>query len=102
MNYDMKRCGERIRQLRVKSGFTQETIAAALNVDRSFYSRIEAGKKGASVDLFIQLSALLNVSLDHLILGRYVIGQAENEDVAQLKFDITELEAHLERFKENL
>ncbi len=67
MNYDMKRSGERIRQFRVKCGFTQESIAVILNVDRSFYSRIEAGKKGASVDLFIQLSAILNVSLDYLI-----------------------------------
>ena len=50
MNYDMKRSGERIRRLRVNCGFTQESIAAVLNVDRSFYSRIEAGKKGASVD----------------------------------------------------
>lgn len=63
----MKRSGERIRQFRVKCGFTQESIAVILNVDRSFYSRIEAGKKGASVDLFIQLSAILNVSLDYLI-----------------------------------
>lgn len=45
MYYNTKESGDRIRQLRIKNGFTQECIAAALNVDRSFYSRIEAGKK---------------------------------------------------------
>lgn len=64
MYYNTKESGARIRQLRIKSGFTQESIAIALNVDRSFYSRIEAGKKGASVDLLIQLSILFNASLD--------------------------------------
>ncbi len=51
MIYDIKQSGLRIRQLRLKSGFTQEKIAEALGVDRSFYSRIESGKKGCSVSL---------------------------------------------------
>lgn len=41
MNYDIKRSGERIRQLRIESGLTQEKTAAALNIDRSFYTCIE-------------------------------------------------------------
>lgn len=102
MYYNTKESGDRIRQLRIKNGFTQECIAAALNVDRSFYSRIESGKKGASVDLFIQLSALFNVSLDYLILGKYIVSQAENTDVVQLKADIAELAARLNQFRENL
>ena len=44
MTYDIKKCGERIRQLRIKNGLTQEQAAGVLNIDRSFYSRIEAGK----------------------------------------------------------
>ncbi len=47
MNYDMKECGKRIRQLRMESGLTQEKAASELNIDRSFYNRIETGKKGA-------------------------------------------------------
>lgn len=73
MNYDMKKSGERIRQLRIQQGFTQESIAQMLNIDRSFYSRIEAGKNGCAVDLFIQLSGLFEVSLDYLILGKYAL-----------------------------
>lgn len=102
MYYDTKTCGERIHQLRVKNGLTQENVAAILNINRSYYSRIEAGKKGASVDIFIQLSGLLHISLDYLILGRYVTGQTESGDAAQLKKNITELTAHLERFKKSI
>jgi len=98
MNYDMKSSGERIRRLRIEAGLTQEKAAAELNVDRSFYSRVEAGKKGCSIDLFIQLSSLFNVSLDYLILGRYLETLGECTDRDQMKKDISELVAHLERF----
>lgn len=43
---------------------------SCLEIDRSFLSRIEAGAKGCSVDLFISLAVVFHTSLDHLILGR--------------------------------
>lgn len=97
MNYDIKLSGVRIRQLRIKSGFTQEQIAEALNIDRSFYSRIEAGKSGCSVDLFVQLSALFHISLDYLILGRYSAALFKNVEKLQIKDDIEKL---IDRLKE--
>ena len=99
MNYDIKKSGERIRQIRIKSGVTQEQVAGALNIDRSFYSRVEAGKKGCSVDLFIQLSNPFLVSLDYLILGRYSGDLLEGTDRVQMKEDIAKLVAHLEQFR---
>ena len=69
MNYDIMQCGERIRQLRIQNGYTQESLAEKLNIDQSFLSRIESGRKGCSVDLFVQLSECFQVSLDVLILG---------------------------------
>ena len=47
MNYDIIKSGERIRQIRIKSGVTQEQVAGALNIDRSFYSRVKLAKKDA-------------------------------------------------------
>ena len=102
MNYDMKRSGERIRRLRITNGLTQERLAEALNIDQSFYGRIETGKKGCSVDLFIQLSTLFDVSLDYLILGRYLNARPKEFDSTQLKSDIGELVDQLERFKASL
>ena len=98
MNYDMKQSGERIRQLRIKNGFTQEKIAETLNIDRSFYSRIESGKNGCSVDLFIQLSDVFEVSLDYLILGRNLVVFAKSAESILLKEDMEKLMDHLERF----
>lgn len=100
MNYDMKKSGERIRQLRIQQGFTQENIAQMLNIDRSFYSRIEAGKSGCSVDLFVQFSELLHVSLDYLILGRYNVALFEDIEKLQPKDDIERLIVHLKEISE--
>ncbi len=98
MNYDMKEYGKRIRQLREESGLTQEKASSELNVDRSFYNRIETGKKGCSVDLLVQISALYRVSLDYLILGKYSDDPLDNKDKTRIKENIAELIAHLEAF----
>jgi len=45
-----------------------------LNIDRSLLSHIEAGKRGCSVDLLIQLSSFFDVSLDLLVLGKDLVG----------------------------
>ena len=102
MNYNMKQSGERIRQLRIKNGLTQEKTANALNIDQSYYGRVETGKKGCSVDLFIQLANLFDVSLDYLILGRYCAALPKAADTAQLKSDIGELIDRLTRFRESI
>ena len=102
MNYNMEECGSRIRQLRIQNGLTQEELAETLNIDRSFYGRIETGKKGCSIDLLVQLSELHHVTLDYLILGRYLCTAQGGLDMARLKEDISELVCCLERFKEKL
>ena len=101
MACDIKRSGERIRQLRIQGGYTQEKLAGTLNIDRSLLSHIEAGKRGCSVDLLIQLSRFFDVSLDMLVLGenRSVPGEVERN---QLKMDIAELTNRLEAFKKKL
>ncbi len=98
MNYDMKECGKRIRQLRIKNGYTQEKLAHILNIDRSFYSRIESGQKGCSVDLLVRLSECFQVSLDYLVLGK----TQETIDVKRLKTQIEGLVAFLEDLKASL
>lgn len=98
MYYNTKESGERIRQLRLETGLTQERTANALNIDRSFYSRIESGKNGCSVDLLIQLSTLFNVSIDYLVLGKSHRMPSSNIEGTLLKRDIEKLIVHLEKF----
>ena len=96
--YDMKKSGERIRRLRNEHGYTQEALAKKLGIDRSLLSHIEAGKRGCSVDLLVQLSEFFNVTLDLLVLGR---GQ-ESVDKTALKEEIAQLMDHLEEFQNKL
>lgn len=100
MYYYIKACGERIRQLRIKTGYTQEEAAELLNIDRSFLSRIEAGKKSCSVDLLVHLSSAFHVSLDYLILGKS--NSRVEADKDELKSDIDKLIARLEKLKLSL
>lgn len=102
MFYDIENCGERIRHLRKENGYTQEKIARALNVDRSFYSRIESGKSGCSVDLLVQLSSLFGVSLDYLILGKKNEARTGNKETVRLKERINVLLSQLEQFRDAL
>ena len=101
MAYDIKQSGERIRQFRIQGGYTQEKLAGALNIDRSLLSHIEAGKRGCSVDLLIQLSGFFDVSLDLPVLGKQAAA-LDKSDKNTLKSDITELVRRLEAFKEKL
>lgn len=99
MHYDMKQSGTRIRFLRKQNGYTQEELARLLSIDRSFLSSIESGKKGCSVDLFIQFAGFFHISLDELILGTEHNGNSSKEEV---KDSISALIDHLESFKASL
>lgn len=97
MNYDIKECGKRIRQLRNQHGYTQEGFARELNINRSYLSRVESREKGSSVDLLIQISELFCVSLDYIVIGK---GYSDNRN--QLKAEISNLIVHLDVFQSSL
>lgn len=102
MNYDIKRSGKRIRQLRIHLRYTQEMLAQELSIDRSFLSHVEAGKKGCSVDLLVQFSSVFGVSIDYLVLGTVQRGLSEAVNAEQLREGIESLICHLEEFSKNL
>ena len=70
MYFDQVKFGNRLRNLRKQRGKTQEQLAAAVNIGTVHLGNIELGKRGLSIDLMIELSNVLNVSLDYLIIGR--------------------------------
>lgn len=102
MQYEPVRSGTAIRQLRIQTGYTQEELAKVLNIDRSFLSYIESGKRGCSVDLLVQLSELFGVSLDYLVLGLTQDRLSQRAEFNRLKADAENLIAHLEMFKSSL
>ena len=70
MNYDIENVGNRIRRLRQDRGMTQAQLAAKLNIGDRHLRKIEAGEKGSSIDILIEIATLLGVSLDYLIMGK--------------------------------
>ena len=48
----------------------QEQLAAAVNMSTVHLGNIELGKRGISVDLLLELSDALDVSIDFLIKGK--------------------------------
>lgn len=71
--YDNKEIGNRIKNLRKISGYTQEEIAEKLDIgDRIKISRIENGKQSMTANEMIKFCKLLNISLDNLINDEYL------------------------------
>ena len=58
---------ERLRELRIKSGYTQSQIAKILNIDRSTYSYYEIGKTMPDVSSLLTLAKIFNISISELL-----------------------------------
>jgi transcriptional regulator with XRE-family HTH domain len=58
---------ERLRELRIKSGYTQSQIAKILNIDRSTYSYYEIGKTMPDLSALMTLAKIFNISLGELL-----------------------------------
>lgn len=67
----MKTFGERLRFAREMRGLQQKEFAKLLEVDPSFVSLFENGKRKPSLDNLVRLADTLNVSIDWLV-GRRV------------------------------
>ena len=61
--------GLRLKQSRKENGFTQEKISELLGISQKHYSEVERGITGLSVKHLIQISDILNISLDYLLKG---------------------------------
>lgn len=61
------RINERLRELRIKSGYTQSQIAKILNIDRSTYSYYEIGKTMPDISVLMTLAKVFNISISELL-----------------------------------
>jgi transcriptional regulator with XRE-family HTH domain len=61
-----KRFGQRIRELRLATGMTQEEFADHCGFARTYMSRIETGGANPSLDAIKTLSDGLKIDLGHL------------------------------------
>jgi transcriptional regulator with XRE-family HTH domain len=69
---EKKLLGRRIKSLRRRRGYSQETLAEIVGISSRYVSRIETGKENPTLDLFLRLAKGLKVRL-------YEIFQFEHE-----------------------
>jgi transcriptional regulator with XRE-family HTH domain len=56
-----KKINEKIRLLRLEKNYSQEYVAAQLELSQSYYGRIENGKRTISVDCLMKILSVLDV-----------------------------------------
>lgn len=89
-NMDKLTIGDRIKEARKNQGFTQEKLAEILGVSVEFVGQIERGLKLPSMQVFIKLIEVLNVSADYLLrdsvsTGRLFGDNAIGQKIEKLK-----------------
>ena len=61
--------GKKLKDARMKSGFTQEAVAEKINMSRQTISNWENEKSYPDIISVIELSSLYSISLDELLKG---------------------------------
>ena len=66
----MPTVGERIREIREKRGMTQENLAEAAGLSKSFLSEVENDKSNISSQILLRIANELGASMDYLLDGK--------------------------------
>lgn len=61
--------GNRIRELRLKIGLSQEKFALKIGMDRTYYASVESGKRNISLINIQKIANGLDISLSELFCG---------------------------------
>ena len=61
-----QRFGQRIQLLRKERGLSQEKFALLIDMDRTYYASVEAGKRNISLVNIKKIADGLNVPISHL------------------------------------
>ncbi len=63
----LKSIGVRIRKLRLEKGISQEALADAARIERSYMGAIERAERNPSIDKLASIAKALKVSLPKLL-----------------------------------
>jgi transcriptional regulator with XRE-family HTH domain len=66
----MPKIGERIRDARKLSKYSQEELAERIKVNRSYLSLVENGKSSPTFEFMEKIASGLGIKVEELILGR--------------------------------
>ena len=92
MKRNLSEVGTRIKKARKSQGVSQVELADKLGISVSHMSNIENGKINVGLDIFIDISAALNISADWLLNGTTESSALVPEQAIQLFADCTDSE----------
>lgn len=58
--------GQRIQEIRISQGISQEKFALSINMDRTYYASVEAGKRNISIINIKKIADGFGISLSDL------------------------------------
>lgn len=61
--------GKRIKELRQKTGLSQEKFALKINMDRTYFATVESGKRNISLINLYKIANGLGITLAELFKG---------------------------------
>ncbi|MDB5336016.1 MAG: anaerobic benzoate catabolism transcriptional regulator [Planctomycetaceae bacterium] len=65
----LKRFGQRVRALRKAQGYSQESLGAACELDRTYIGGIERGERNVSLENINAIASSLGLTLAQLLEG---------------------------------
>lgn len=65
--------GDRVRQRRLELGLTQEGLAQAASLNRTYIGSLETGQRNPSLDLIARLAFALGCDAADLVLGAQAV-----------------------------
>lgn len=101
--YNVQESGKRIKNLREKTGMTQEELSEKLNITKNAYQKIERGANGAKIDTLTELANIFNETLDYIVCGvqtKTVESMIDGLDEKQQEFILKSVENMIGNFKE--
>ena len=63
----MNKFSQRLKELRIEHGMTQQYLASLLNIKQQSYTRYEYGTGEPSLDTLIKLAHIFGVTTDYLL-----------------------------------
>lgn len=83
--------GDRIKEVRIKSGLTQEALASKMGIAKTTLTGYEKGNRGPKSDMLMKIAIICGTSVDYLVGVEEVEKEDEISEFAR-KFDA--LDAH--------
>ena len=66
-DYNSIKMGQRIRELRLENGLSQQQLAHEIGVTQNTISQYEKGTAKTSIDVLIKLASVFNASTDYIL-----------------------------------